>query len=75
LIRVLQQLEVGFHLIKFFLVVLGAVSILIQEQVKVNDIIEFKLGIVFDQLLVLDVVVYSVELEHQDIWWPAYPRL
>jgi len=56
-------------------VVLGAVPILIQEQVKVNDIIEFKLGIVFDQLLVLDVVVYSVELEHQDVWWPAYPRL
>lgn len=62
-------------MIKFLLMLLGSFSVLIQEQVQVNGFIKFEFGVVFDKLLVLNVVIDTVELEHQDVWRTADPRL
>lgn len=51
----------------------GPLSVLVQEKVQVDDLVEFELPVVFDQLLVLYVVIDAVQLEHEDVRRSAYP--
>lgn len=66
--RFLQLLDLNSMRLRLFLV-------LIEEQVKINDLIEVKSAIVLDQLLFLNVKIYSIQLEKHDVWRSADPGL
>lgn len=73
IVGIFEDLEILLHLVEIFSEVFGPREVLIQEKIKVDFFVKLELSHILGHFLELSVVIDSVDLEHEHVWWSANP--
>ena len=68
-----KLLQFILQFFKIFIMKFSLLHIFFKEQINENSLIKLKFRIILNQFLVNEIIVNSIELEHENIWRSAYP--